>query len=217
MNERSPTEDLPSPQLLAERAFATLQRFLHVEAVSGCVLLMAAVAALVWANSPLADSYHALWHQPVSIQVGPFVFSRPLHFWINDALMTVFFLVVGMEIRREAHEGALSRFDQAALPVIAAAGGVIAPALIYLSLNTDAVRGQGWAVPTATDIAFAVGVLVLLGRSIPVNLRVFLLALAIVDDVIAVLIIAFFYSGGLGLAGLLVAGFGILKIGRAHV
>ena len=180
MNERSPTEDLPSPQLLAERAFATLQRFLHVEAVSGCVLLMAAVAALVWANSPLADSYHALWHQPVSIQVGPFVFSRPLHFWINDALMTVFFLVVGMEIRREAHEGALSRFDQAALPVIAAAGGVIAPALIYLSLNTDAVRGQGWAVPTATDIAFAVGVLVLLGRSIPVNLRVFLLALAAV-------------------------------------
>lgn len=212
MNERSPTEDLPSPQLLAERAFATLQRFLHVEAVSGCVLLMAAVAALVWANSPLADSYHALWHQPVSIQVGPFVFSRPLHFWINDALMTVFFLVVGMEIRREAHEGALSRFDQAALPVIAAAGGVIAPALIYLSLNTDAVRGQGWAVPTATDIAFAVGVLVLLGRSIPVNLRVFLLALAIVDDVIAVLIIAFFYSGGLGLAGLLVAGFGILMV-----
>ncbi|PAY06417.1 Na+/H+ antiporter NhaA [Bradyrhizobium sp. UFLA03-84] len=212
MDHRLPAEDPPSTQLLAQRAFATLQRFLHVEAVSGCVLLMAAVAALIWANSPFAGSYHALWHQPVAIQLGSFVFSKPLHFWINDGLMTIFFLVVGMEIRREAHEGALSRFDQAILPVVAAAGGVVAPALIYLSLNTDAVRGQGWAVPTATDIAFAVGVLALLGRSIPVNLRIFLLALAIVDDVIAVLIIAFFYSGGLGFGGLLVASFGILMV-----
>jgi NhaA family Na+:H+ antiporter len=205
-------EDLPRAQFLAERAFTTLQRFLHVEAVSGGVLLIAAASALIWANSPFSHGYHALWHLPLSIGLGEFVFSRSLHFWINDALMTVFFLVVGMEIRREIHEGALSRLDQAILPIVAAAGGVIAPALIYLSLNIDPVRGQGWAVPTATDIAFAVGVLALLGRSIPVNVRVFLLALAIIDDVIAVLIIAFFYSGGLQFSGFVVVSFGILMV-----
>lgn len=162
MDHRLPAADLPRVQFLAERAVTTLQRFLHVEAVSGGVLLIAAAAALIWANSPFAHDYHALWHLPLSIGLGEFVFSRSLHFWINDALMTIFFLVVGMEIRREIHEGALSRLNQAILPVVAAAGGVIIPALIYLSLNTDPVRGQGWAVPTATDIAFAVGVLTLL-------------------------------------------------------
>jgi Na+:H+ antiporter, NhaA family len=212
MDRQLPFNDLPRAQLLTERAFATLQRFLHVEAVSGLVLLVAAAAALIWANSPNASSYHALWHLPLSIGVGEFAFSKSLHFWINDALMTVFFLVVGMEIRREIHEGALSKLNQAVLPVIAAAGGVIVPALIYLSLNTDNVRGRGWAVPTATDIAFAVGVLALLGRSIPVNVRVFLLALAIIDDVIAVLIIAFFYSGGLQFNGFIIASFGILMV-----
>lgn len=210
MDRQPTTIDLPRAQFLAERAFSTLQRFLHIEAVSGVVLLIAAATALVWANSPFAHLYHAFWHLPLSIGLGEFVFSRSLHFWINDALMTVFFLVVGMEIRREMHEGALSKPDQAILPVVAAAGGVIAPALIYLSLNIDPVRGQGWAVPTATDIAFAVGVLALLGRSIPVNVRVFLLALAIIDDIIAVLIIAFFYSGGLQFGGFIVVMFGIL-------
>jgi len=210
MDHRLSPEDLPRAQFLAERAFTTLQRFLHVEAVSGGVLLIAAAASLIWANSPFAHGYHALWHLPLSIGLGEFVFSRSLHFWINDALMTVFFLVVGMEIRREIHEGALSKLDQAILPLVAAAGGVIAPALIYMGLNTDSVRGQGWAVPTATDIAFAVGVLALLGRSIPVNVRVFLLALAIMDDIIAVLIIAFFYSGGLQFSGFIVVSLGIV-------
>src|SRR5262245_34561029 len=163
MDHRLPFNDLPRAQFLAERAFTTLQRFLHVEAVGGAVLLIAAAGALVWANSPFAHGYHALWHRPLSIGLGEFVFSKSLHFWINDALMTVFFLVVGMEIRREIHEGALSKLDQAVLPVIAAVGGVLVPAFIYLSLNADPVRGQGWAVPTATDIAFAVGVLALLG------------------------------------------------------
>ncbi|UGY02795.1 Na+/H+ antiporter NhaA [Bradyrhizobium quebecense] len=212
MDHRLPAQDLPRAQRLAEQAFATLQRFLHVEAVSGGVLLAAAAAAMIWANSAFADSYHALWHQQFSIGFGGVVSSRSLHFWINEGLMTIFFLVVGMEVRREIHEGALSRFDQAMLPVIAAAGGVIAPALIYIGLNADPVRGQGWAVPTATDIAFAVGALALLGRSIPVNLRVFLLALAIIDDVIAVLIIAFVYSGGLELSGFVVAALGILMV-----
>ena len=212
MNDSPSFNDLPKAQRLAERAFRTLDQFLHVEAVSGIVLLAAAVVALLWANSPLAQSYHDLWHLPLSIRLGTFVYAQSLHFWVNDALMTVFFLVVGMEIRREIHEGALSKIDQAALPIAAAIGGVIAPALIYVSLNSDPASVGGWAVPTATDIAFAVGVLALLGRSIPSNVRVFLLALAIIDDVIAVLIIAFFYSGGLEPIGFAIAGAGIIMV-----
>jgi NhaA family Na+:H+ antiporter len=212
MDHRTPAEDLPRAQLLAERAFATLQRFLHIEALSGVVLLIAAAAALIWANSSFAHFYHALWHQPLSIGFGEFVVSKSLHFWINDALMTIFFLVVGMEIRREIHEGALSRLDQAIVPVVAAAGGVMVPALVYLCFNFSSVGAQGWAVPAATDIAFAVGVLALLGRFVPVNVRVFLLALAIIDDVIAVLIIAFFYSSGLQFSGLLIVSVGVLAV-----
>lgn len=212
MNRHLSGQDLPRAQRLTEHAFAALERFLHIEAVSGIVLLTAAAAALIWANSPLADSYHHLWHTPLSFGLGGFVFSQSLHFWINDALMTVFFLVVGMEIRREMHQGALSNFRQASLPIAAALGGVVAPALIYLALNDDAIRQHGWAVPTATDIAFAVGVLALLGRSIPGNLRIFLLALAIIDDVVAVLIIALFYSAGLDYTGFAVAGAGLALV-----
>jgi NhaA family Na+:H+ antiporter len=203
---------LPRAQIISERAVATFQRFLHVEAASGVVLLIAAAVALLWANSPFADSYHALWHLPLSIGLGEFVISKSLHFLINDALMTIFFLVVGMEIRREIYEGALSTIDQATLPIGAAFGGVIAPALIYLTLNPDPVRASGWAIPAATDIAFAVGVLALLGRSIPSNVRIFLLAVAVIDDVIAVLIIAFFYSGGLEPIGLLIAALAVAMI-----
>ncbi|WP_065756020.1 Na+/H+ antiporter NhaA [Bradyrhizobium paxllaeri] len=212
MNHRSAFDDLPRAQQLAEQALNTLQRFLHVEAVSGVVLLVAATAALIWANSPFAHVYHAFWNLPLTIGFGEYFLSRSLHFWVNDALMTVFFLVVGMEIRREIHEGALSKLDQAILPLIAAAGGVIVPALIYLSLNSDPTRGQGWAVPTATDIAFAVGVLALLGRSIPVNVRVFLLALAIIDDIIAVLVIAIFYTASLQFSGFAVVLIGVLAV-----
>ncbi|MCD0503360.1 Na+/H+ antiporter NhaA [Bordetella petrii] len=210
--DTSPSRDLPRAQLLAERALASLERFLHIEAVSGIVLLAAAAIALIWANSAFSHSYHDLWHTPLSFGVGSHVFSQSLHFWINDALMTIFFLVVGMEIRREIHEGALSDFKQASLPLAAALGGVVVPALIYLAFNGMEGRRDGWAVPTATDIAFAVGVLALLGRSIPGNVRVFLLALAIIDDIIAVLIIAFFYSGGLDYSGFLVAGLGVLMV-----
>jgi NhaA family Na+:H+ antiporter len=205
-------QSLPRAQLIAERAFSTISHFLHIEAVSGIVLLLAAAIALLWANSPVASSYHALWHMPVSIGLGSYVLSQTLHFWINDALMTVFFLVVGMEIRREIHEGALSNLRLATLPLAAAVGGVAVPALIYVALNGGALQRQGWAVPTATDIAFAVGVLALLGRSIPGSVRVFLLALAIIDDIVAVLIIALFYSGGLDYSGLLIAGAGILMV-----
>lgn len=199
-------------RLASERAFASVQRFLHIEAVSGVVLLGAAVIALAWANSSAAQSYHDLWHAPLSLGLGPFVISQSLHFWINDALMTVFFLVVGMEIRREIHEGSLADMRSAALPMVAALGGVIVPAAIYLALNSAPPARDGWAVPTATDIAFAVGVLALLGKAVPVNLRIFLLALAIIDDIVAILIIALFYSGGLDYSGLLVAGGGIALV-----
>lgn len=202
----------PRAQQIAERAFATLEQFLHVEAVSGAVLMIAAAAALVWANSPFSHGYHDVWHAPLTFGIGGWVVSQSVHFWINDALMTVFFLVVGMEIRREIHEGALSNPRQALLPIAAALGGVKVPALIYLAINQPAGQLQGWAVPTATDIAFAVGVLALLGRSIPSGLRIFLLTLAIIDDLVAVLIIAIFYSGGLQYGGFLVAGAGCLLV-----
>ncbi|UEM09022.1 Na+/H+ antiporter NhaA [Bradyrhizobium barranii subsp. barranii] len=213
MNDQLPAQDLPTnglPKPLFDRALATLQHFLHIEAVSGIVLLVAAAAALLWANSPFAHSYHAVWNLSIPLRLDRFAFERPLHFWINDALMTVFFLVVGMEIRREIHEGALSKFDQAILPVLAALGGVVVPALIYLCFNAAPARDHGWAIPTATDIAFAVGVLALLGKSIPGNVRVFLLALAIIDDIIAVLIIALFYTSGLDPSGFAVAALGVL-------
>ncbi|MGY0574581.1 Na+/H+ antiporter NhaA [Bradyrhizobium sp. RDM12] len=210
MNDQLPGRHLPKSPFFVERALTALQQFLHVEAVSGIVLLMAAAAALLWANSPFAHSYHDIWNLPISFRLGKLGFVRPLHFWINDALMTVFFLVVGMEVRREIHDGALSRLDQAILPVLAAVGGVVVPALIYLSFNNVTNRVQGWAIPTATDIAFAVGVLALLGRSIPANIRVFLLALAVIDDIIAVLIIAVVYSNGLDLNGFVVALLGVL-------
>ncbi|CAM4408271.1 MAG: Na(+)/H(+) antiporter NhaA [Legionella sp.] len=211
-NSHPTQRNLPRAQALAERAFASIERFLHIEAVSGIVLLIAAAIALIWANSPLVDSYNNVWHAPFSIGLGRFEFSRSLHFWINDALMTFFFLVVGMEIRCEIHDGSLSDRKQAMLPMVAALGGVIVPALIFLKFNSLPIQQNGWAIPTATDIAFAVGVLALLGRSIPGNIRIFLLTLAIIDDIIAVLIIALFYSDGLNYGGFLIAGFGILLV-----
>ena len=212
MKHTAPAQKRPRARILTERALASLERFLHVEAASGVVLMVAAAVALVWANSAFSESYHHLWHMSFSVGLGEFIFDRPLHFWINDALMTVFFLVVGMEIRREIHEGALSDARQAALPIAAAMGGVAVPALVYLALNGSGPQARGWAIPTATDIAFAVGVLALLGKSIPGNVRVFLLTLAIIDDIVAVLIIAFFYSGGLEYGGFAVAALGIVMV-----
>jgi NhaA family Na+:H+ antiporter len=212
MSRHSSPGPLPPAQAMAERVFQTLERFLHIEAVSGITLMAAAAAALVWANSPYADGYELFWHTPITVGVAGYSVSTPLHFWINDALMTVFFLVVGMEIRRELHEGALASPQLAALPVAAALGGVIVPAAVFLAINTDVVARNGWAVPCATDIAFAVGVLALLGKSVPPAVRVFLLAIAIIDDIVAVVIIALFYSSGLEPVGFLTAGVGILLV-----
>lgn len=212
MPHRHAGQSLSRAQLITQRAFATVERFMHIQASSGIVLLVTAAIALIWANSPFASSYHHLWHIPLSIGLGDLTFSQPLHFWINDVLMTVFFLVVGMEVKREIHEGSLRNPRQALLPIAAAFGGVVVPALFYVALNPGSPGLQGWAVPTATDIAFAVGLLALLGRSIPSSVRIFLLALAIIDDIVAILIIALFYSEGLDITGFLVAGVGVLMV-----
>jgi Na+:H+ antiporter, NhaA family len=189
-----------------------LLRFISVEAASGIVLLAAAAIALGWVNSPLAPFYEALWHLRLGFGLASWLPAHDLHFWINDGLMTVFFLVVGLEIRREIHDGALSEPRVATLPIIAALGGVVVPALLYLLVNGDPALRRGWAIPTATDIAFAVGVLSLIGRSVPPALRMLLLTLAIIDDIAAILVIAFFYSSGIAVTGLLILAAGVLLV-----
>jgi NhaA family Na+:H+ antiporter len=206
----TPSHPDASATLVVDRISHTLHRFLHVEAISGVVLLAAACVALFCANSVWSEQFDHLWHIPITFGIGEWSFSRTLHFWINDGLMTIFFLVVGLEIRRELHEGALSSLRLALLPIVAALGGVAVPAIIYLALAPGA--SQGWAVPTATDIAFAVGVLALLGRRIPSAVRVFLLAIAIIDDIAAILIIALFYSSGIAPAGLLIVALALITV-----
>lgn len=186
-------------------------RFISVEAVSGVVLLAAAALALAWANSPWAWAYQALWRLPLGPGVARFLPASDLHFWVNDGLMTIFFLLVGLEVRREIHDGALSDLKVAALPVIAALGGVVLPALLYLLPNGGSVTRRGWAIPTATDIAFALGVLSLVAR-VPPTVRLLLLTLAIIDDIAAILVIAFFYSNGIALGGLLIIGAGVVLV-----
>jgi NhaA family Na+:H+ antiporter len=200
------------PEYLALKLFKPLERFLRVQAASGIVLLAATAVALVWANSPWASSYSSLWEAPFTIGYGVLIAEQPLRFWVNEGLMTVFFLLVGLEIRRELHDGALASARAAALPVAAAAGGIIVPALIYVALNSDPLLLRGWAVPTATDIAFAIGALTVLGARVPRSLRVLLLALAIIDDIAAILVIAFFYSEGIAPAGLLIALGGVMGV-----
>jgi Na+:H+ antiporter, NhaA family len=189
-------------------------RFISVEAVSGLVLLAAAAIALACANSPLAHAYESLWQRRLSFGV-PFLPAYDLRFWVNDGLMTIFFLLVGLEIRREIHDGTLSDPRVATLPIIAAAGGVLVPALLYLLvgvlMGSAPLARRGWAIPTATDIAFAVGVLSLIGR-VPAVLRMLLLTLAIADDVAAILIIAFCYSGGIVAGQLLLVAAGVVLV-----
>jgi NhaA family Na+:H+ antiporter len=164
---------------------------------SGIALLLAAAAALLWANSPWASVYFRLWQLQLSVGGSHLMFSRPLGFWISDGLMPFFFLLIGLELRREMHDGTLASAKAALLPVMAALGGIIVPALLYVGLNREPPLRHGWAIPTATDISFATGVLALLGRRISRSLRVLLLAIAVIDDIVAVLLIAFFYSHGL--------------------
>ncbi len=198
----------------------SLREFMHDEAFGGILLLGCAIAALVWANSPWGASYDALWATNVTIGTDRFRLTESLLHWVNDGLMTIFFFVVGLEIKREVLVGELASPRRAALPVIAALGGALLPIAIFLLLNAGTAGARGWGVPMATDIAFALGVLALLGSRIPVGLKVFLTALAIVDDLAAVAVIAIFYTsqvvwGALGLAALIFAA--LLAVNRAGV
>ncbi|MHB1194537.1 MAG: Na+/H+ antiporter NhaA [Longimicrobiales bacterium] len=194
---------------VARELLLPVQHFIATEWASSVVLLAAASAALIIANSPLAHAFHALWETKVTLDLAVVTVSLSLHHWVNDGLMALFFFVVGLEIKRELLHGHLSSPKRAALPAFAALGGMVGPALIYLALNVGGEGSRGWGIPMATDIAFALGVLGLLGRGIPTQLRIFLLALAIVDDLGAILVIAFFYTEKLT-PGALVAAAGIL-------
>ena len=196
------SSDRPVPRLLAR----PIRTFLATEASGGIVLLLATVAALLWANSPWSAGYESFWQTELAFKVGGVEMAEDLRRWVNDGLMTLFFFVVGLEIKRELVVGELNDARKAMLPVFGALGGMIGPAALYLAFNAGTAGGAGWGIPMATDIAFAVGVLALLGPRIPGGLKVFLLSLAIVDDIGAILVIALFYAGDLDPAWLLLAG-----------
>lgn len=210
--EQNPPESSPRARRLALKLLRPVEKFLHIQTSSGILLLLVAVVALVWANSPWASSYTDLLHTPISLGFGEHFFSRSLHFWVNDILMVVFFFLVGLEVRREIFEGELSEPRRAALPLAAAIGGMLTPAIIFLAFNHGTPASGGWGMPMATDIAFALGVLALLGDRVPSALRVLLLAVAIIDDIGAILVIAIFYSSGVEMSGFVLAGLAIAVI-----
>ena len=185
---------------------ATLRNFLQMESAGGLVLMGAAALALVAANSPLAGYYDLFIETPVEVRVGGFEIAKPLLLWVNDGLMAVFFFLVGLEVKREILEGELSRPANVLLPALGAVGGIVAPVGLYVLFNYgDSVGMNGWAIPAATDIAFALGILMILGKRVPVSLKVFLVSLAIFDDLGAIVIIAIFYSSKLSINALVVA------------
>ena len=206
------TEPPQRPPLAAREILRPIQRFMQVEASGGAVLLFATVAALIWANSPWSDTYFDLWRSTIVIDTGLFRIEEDLQHWVNDALMAIFFFVVGLEIKRELVHGELREPRQAILPAAAAAGGMAVPALLYVALNAGSDGARGWGIPMATDIAFALAIMALLGDRVSTALRVFLLAVAIVDDIGAILVIAVFYSESVALDSLAVAGAFILAV-----
>ena len=182
-----------------------LERFLRQATAGGVVLVATTALTLAIANSPFADSFARFWEHSAELTLGAWTLDQTLHHWVNDALMALFFLLVGLELKREILLGELASLKNAALPIAAAVGGMVVPALLYLAMNPDAPAARGWGIPMATDIAFAIGILVLLSHRIPRALIVFLMALAIADDLGAVLVIALFYTGALNQAALLSA------------
>ncbi len=208
----------PSPEpLTAARLPRVLREFFETEIAGGIVLLGAAVVALVWVNSPFGDSYEELWRTELSIRVGGIGVGEDLRHWVNDALMAIFFFVVGLEIKRELVAGELRTWRQASTPAIAALGGMVVPALVYVAVNGGDRGSKGWGIPMATDIAFALGVLALLGRRVPTGLKLFLLTLAIVDDIGAITVIAVFYSSDVQPLALLAAGAVLAGMGGLRV
>ena len=206
------THPVTRTSMLADRLAAPFVRFLAIEAASTILLLFAALAALVWANFPWSESYQHFWHTPLGIAFGRHELSLSLEQWVNDGLMALFFVLVGMEIKHELVHGELSSRERAMLPLCGALGGMLVPAAIYASLHAGGPALAGWGVPMATDIAFAVGALTVFGRRVPPGLKVFLLALAIVDDLGAVSVIALFYTHDVSLGALAWAGGGILLV-----
>jgi Na+:H+ antiporter, NhaA family len=196
---------------------SSLRQFLRTEAGGGVLLLTATVAALVWANSPWPDSYQDFWHTSLTIGSGSWAVREDLQHWVNDALMVVFFFLIGLEIKQELAVGELRDSKAAALPALAALGGMVVPAVLFLALAGGGEAGRGWAIPMATDIAFVVGILALFRSRVPARLKVFLLTLAIVDDIGAIVVIAVFYSsgfGGLWLAGAIAAFAAVVVVRR---
>jgi len=191
---------------LMDKFWQPFHHFFHTEAAGGVVLIVCAVAALIWANSPWRSVYDALWQTRFTVGLHDWSLSKPLLLWINDGLMAVFFFVVGLEIKREILVGELASFKRAALPIVAAVGGMVVPALLFAVFNYNRAGASGWGIPMATDIAFALGILSLLGKRAPLSIKIFLTALAIVDDLGAVLVIALFYTAKLSLPALAAAG-----------
>ncbi len=189
------------------------KQFIQTDASSGIILVLAATLALIMANSFFSASYNSFLEFPVSITLGTFAISKPLVLWVNDGLMALFFFVVGLEVKRELFYGELSSPDQVVLPFLAAIAGIVFPALIYVAFNyQDAVAMNGWAIPSATDIAFALGIFILFGKHLPPSLKLFLLSVAIIDDIGAVIIIAIFYSQDLATNSLLIASVGLVVL-----
>jgi len=195
-----------------DRILSPFQEFFQQEASSGILLIVATVIALIWANSPWGESYNTLWHTNLTFSFGSFEISKDLLHWINDGLMAVFFFVVGLEIKREVLVGELASPRQAILPIVAAVGGMVFPAGFYLLFNASGPAHAGWGIPMATDIAFALGVLSLLGKRVPLSLKIFLTAVAIVDDLGAVLVIALFYTSKLIWISLLIGGIFLIAL-----
>lgn len=200
----------PTAPTRFQRILSPFSRFARTESAGGIVLIACTLVAIGWANSPWAQSYHHFWETELSLRWGQHALRYSLHHWINDGLMAVFFFLVGLEIKREFLVGELASMKRAALPIAAALGGMVVPALIYAGLNVGTEGQRGWGIPMATDIAFALGVLALLGPRTPLALKVFLAALAIVDDLGAVLVIAVFYTAdiawsALGIGALILA------------
>ena len=191
----------------------TITRFFQLEAAGGLLLIAAAALALIINNSPLSWLYNAFLETPVEARIGALQIAKPLLLWINDGLMALFFLIIGLEVKREVLEGHLSKPSQIVLPGAAAIGGMVVPAAIYVALNTgNAEALNGWAIPMATDIAFALGVLALLGKRVPVSLKLFLMTLAIIDDLGAIIVIALVYSGELSQVSLILAAVSIIAL-----
>jgi NhaA family Na+:H+ antiporter len=199
---------------VSKRAVTSLQEFLKLETAGGILLVGATVIALLLANIPLArDAYEWFLGLQLTVTLGGLGVDKPLLLWINDALMVLFFMLVGLELKREVVEGQLSQLDQVLLPALAALGGLVIPAAIFWWVNQDLVSEKnGWAIPTATDIAFALAVLGLLGSRVPIALKIFLTTIAIVDDIAAIIIIAIFYTSDLGMLSLFLAGLGIIGL-----